>query len=171
MSFNLLQPRCIAVLILLISLAGAVSAADKYILQHSVITSATPEQIWRLWTDVNNWKQFDERLEYSQLIDNAQFSEGASGVIKSAGAPRTRFKLLNVIPNQSFTERLYVPLWQSIDLKRRVEINAKGQTVFTHEVHFNGPLRFFVHLASAKAFKKDLPLVMTKMKELAELQQ
>jgi len=143
-------------------------AKDKYILTHSVITSADPETIWHLWSDVENWKQFDTLVEYSHLEKDAEFTNDTKGVVKAQGAPKTKFKLLAVVDGISFTERLYVPLFQTIDLKRHVGINQNGKTVFTHEVHFRGRLRYFVHLAAARTFEKELPLVMGRLKAVAE---
>ncbi len=141
---------------------------SKYVLSHSLITSASPETIWFLWEDVENWKQFDTLLEYSRLEPGHAFISGAKGVVKAAGAPKTKFELFDVIDGKGFTERLYVPLYQTIDLKRRIEKIDGNQTRFTHEVHFTGRLRFFIHLASARRFKKELPLVMKKLKVIAE---
>lgn len=150
--------------------AEEVETLKNYTLRHSVTTTAQPETIWQLWQDVENWKQFDTLLEYSHLDTDKQFQTGATGVIKARGNRKTYFQLLDVKPGVSFTEKLYVPLWQTIDLKRHVKRNPKGQTVFTHEVVFKGRLRFLVYAAAAKTFKKELPLVMNRLKEVAEKQ-
>lgn len=151
--------------------SNAHTKSTKYILRHSVTTTASPETIWGLWADVEDWQRFDTLLEYSRLEAGGAFVSGTKGEIKAEGAPRTRFKLLDVVTNQSFTERLYVPIYQVIDLKRHVAVNDDGATVFTHEVHFKGRLRFFVHLAAAGSFKKELPLVMNRLKNVAEAQE
>jgi len=148
--------------------AQEVEVLENYILKYSVTTSADKEAIWQLWEDVENWKKYDTRLEYSYLEDNAKFELGAIGYVKAQGAPRAKFKLIQVDPGVSFTERLYVPLYQSIDLKRYFEKSPEGKTTFTHEVHFKGNLRFLIYAIAAKAFKHDLMLVMTGMKALAE---
>lgn len=136
--------------------------------KYSVATSAPRHTIWQLWSDVENWKMFDTRLEYSFLYNGTEFEMGAIGYIKSKGAPKTRFELTEVIPGERFTETLILPLYQSLELKRYFETTDSGGTIFTHEVRFKGSLRWFYYLVLNKAFKKDLPLVMNAMKALAE---
>lgn len=167
---HLISLKSISALLFTILLIAATNATEKskYVLSHSVITTASPETIWGLWEDVENWKKFDTLLEYSTLDPEGTFTSGTNGIIKAEGAPKTKFKLLDVVKGERFTERLYVPLYQIIDLKRRVEVTEDKQTRFTHEVHFKGRLRVFIHLAAASRFKKELPLVMGRLKTIAE---
>ena len=146
----------------------AVQVLPNYTLKYSVTTSAKKEVIWQLWEDVENWKDYDTILKYSYLEDGAEFTQGAIGYVKGKGAPKTKFKLIKVNPGISFTERLYVPLYQAIDLQRYFEESPEGTTTFTHEVNFKGRLSFLIYAVAGGAFKRDLPLVMSRMKALAE---
>ncbi len=148
-----------------------VQVLKGYRLKHSVETTAKPSTIWRLWSDVENWKKFDTLLEYSYLDDGQKFELGATGVIKADGASKTRFTLSEVTQGVSFTETLFVPLYQRIELKRYFEKLETGQTVFTHEVVFKGRLRFLIYAVAASTFKKELPLVMGRLKSVAELEE
>ena len=58
--------------------------------------------------------------------------------------------------------------WNTIELKRRVEIVGEGKVEFTHEVDFKGPLKGLMYSLLAKRFKKDLKMVMVNMKDIAE---
>ncbi len=150
-----------------------VEVLSDYRLKLSLPTSASPERIWELWKDVENWKQFDTLLEYSHLDEGHTFESGASGHIKARGAMRTRFTLKEVNQGISFTETLFVPLYQQIELKRYVlaipaSDTQKAHTLFTHEVVFKGRLRFLIYVAAAPSFKKELPLVMQRLRKLAE---
>ena len=145
-----------------------VQVLKGYRLKYSVETSASQSTIWRLWSDVKHWNKFDTLLEYSYLDNGNEFEQGATGVIKAEGANKTRFKLQDVVDGVSFTETLYVPLYQSIDLKRYFEESDTGTTVFTHEVVFRGRLRFLIYAVAASTFKSELPLVMGRLKDVAE---
>ena len=145
-----------------------VQVLKGYRLKYSVETSASQSTIWRLWSDVKHWNKFDTLLEYSYLDDGYAFEQGATGVIKAEGTNRTRFKLHDVVDGVSFTETLHVPLYQSIDLKRYFEESETGKTVFTHEVVFRGRLRFLIYAIAAGTFKSELPLVMGRLKAVAE---
>ena len=108
--------------------------------KYSIETSAQESTIWRLWTDVKNWKKFDTLLEYSYLDEGITFGEGAIGYLKAEGAPRTTFEIINVNGTESFTVHLRLPLYQTINQHRYFENNNSGGTTFTHEVSFKGAL-------------------------------
>lgn len=140
----------------------------NYSMKMSMETTASKATIWRLWEDVENWKQFDERLEYSYLLGEKNFEEGAIGYLKGKGAPKTRFVLTQVTTGVSFVEVLKLPLGQTIHLQRYFEISDNNKTIFTHEVNFKGRLKPLYYWLLAGEFKKDLKKVMLKMKLLAE---
>ncbi len=141
---------------------------DDYSMKLSIETTASKAIIWSMWADVKNWKQFDERLEYSFLVDDMPFEVGSSGYVKGKGAPKTKFILTKVEAGVSFTEVLKLPLWQTVHLQRYFESSPEGKTIFTHEVNFKGGLKSVYYRLLAGSFKKDLKLVMEKMKVLAE---
>jgi len=134
----------------------------------TLITKAKPETIWKLWEDVDNWKDYDTILQYSYLKDEAEFAVGAIGYVKAEGAPKTKFEIIQVDSGNSFIESLKLPLWSTLELKRYVSKNSDGDTVFTHEVEFKGWMKRAYYLLLAKTFKKELHLVMGRMRDLAE---
>ena len=134
----------------------------------TLTTSASKEVIWQLWEDVENWKSYDTVLTYSYLQEGSSFEVGAIGYVKARGAPRTKFELIEVDSGNSFVESLKLPFWNTLELKRRVEIVGEGKVEFTHEVDFKGPLKGLMYSLLAKRFKKDLKMVMVNMKDIAE---
>jgi len=140
-------------------------------LKYSVETTAKKSTIWRLWSDVENWKKFDTILKYSYLENDAKFEVGAVGYLKAKGAPKTKFELVEVKESESFIESLKIPLWQTIELQRYFEVNENGLTTFTHEVNFKGGLRQVMYAILAGTFKKELKHVMTNLKEVAEAEE
>lgn len=150
------------------SAIGEALALPNYTLKLAVSTSASKDAIWRLWEDVENWKKFDTLLDYSYLDSGQTFTTGAKGVIKARGTSKTRFELLEVKPGVSFIEKLKAPLFQSIELHRYFDPSEHGTTVFVHEVRFKGRLKSVIYFAAASTFKKELPLVMGRMREIAE---
>ena len=62
----------------------------------TLATSASKKSVWKLWEDVENWKDYDTILEYSYLLDNAKFEVGALGYVKADGAPKTKFEIIAV---------------------------------------------------------------------------
>ena len=165
---NTLVGLVVSGLIIASAYANEVIKLPNYAMKLSIETTASKAKIWHLWEDVENWKDYDERLEYSYLVDNAPFETGAVGYVKGKGAPKSKFVLTKVIKEESFTEVLQLPLWQSIHLQRYFEESQNDNTVFTHEVQFKGGMKSVFYWLLAGPFKKDLQKVMTEMKALAE---
>ncbi len=142
---------------------------DGYAFKLSVKTQASKATIWGLWEGVDNWKSFDERLIYSNLEQGYEFENGAIGYLKGKGTPsRTKFVLQNIDTGVSFEEVLKLPLGQTVLLKRYFEPSETEETIFTHEVVFQGSMAGIFTLILEGPFKKDIVLVMNKMKSLAE---
>ena len=164
----------LAMILLLSSLTAwgtEVITTGSYSYKLSVETSAKKSTVWRLWEDVENWKEYDTILEYSYLVDGAKFEKGAVGYVNARGAPRTKFELLEVNPGVSFVESLKLPLFSSLRLKRYFETSESGLTIFTHEVEFKGPAKWLMFQIMAKTFKQELPLVMNNLRDIAELEE
>lgn len=148
-----------------------VERLPNYSFKLSVATSASKSTIWRLWSDVENWKTYDTILQYSHLIDGAEFAVGAQGYVKAKGAPKTKFELIEVCAPDHFVERLKIPLYQAIELRRYFENDAAGKIVFTHEVNFRGSLRWLAHALLGNNFRHETVRVMTRLRDLAERQE
>jgi len=163
----------VAVLLVVVGLSAPLNASEvlvlpNYTLKYSLKTNASEAAVWDLWQDVENWKKFDVLLEYSKLDPGQEFVTGATGVIKARGAGKTPFELIKVDPGVGFIEELKVPLYQTIELHRYFEKSTTGETIFSHEVRFRGRLRWLIYFAAASSFKKELPLVMGRLRELVE---
>jgi len=148
-----------------------VERLPNYSFKLSVATSASKATIWRLWSDVENWKTYDTILQYSYLVDDADFELGAQGFVKAKGAPKTKFELIEVQAPLAFVERLKIPLYQAIELRRYFEPDVDGQTVFTHEVNFRGSMRWLAHALLGNNFRHETVRVMTRLRDLAEHQE
>ncbi len=144
----------------------------NYSMRLAMETTASKETIWSLWEDVENWKQFDTLLEYSYLDEGDSFELGARGAVKAKDSPKTRFEITAIEHGKSFTETLKLPLYQRIELLRYfLEGEGEGEddnTVFVHEVRFRGRLKWFSHYLAAKTFRRELPLVMNRLRAVAE---
>ncbi len=163
---------CFLVLVLVVSnsFGGGVVILPDYSFKYSATTQASKGQVWEIWSDVEHWTQFDERLEYSYLEEGNKFESGARGYLKGRNAPRTAFELMNVKPEISFTQRLELPFYQTIELQRYFEESSDGQTTFTHEVNFKGRLKPLTYMLLCGPFKRDLKLVIDSIKEISDQQ-
>lgn len=51
--------------------------------EHSIQTSAAPEQIWRVWADVDSWPEWNEDIERIELV--GRFARGGRIVMTPIG--------------------------------------------------------------------------------------
>ncbi|GAA3771826.1 SRPBCC family protein [Flavobacterium ginsengiterrae] len=71
-------------------------------------TEITKEQIWKLVTDINNWKNWNDSVEYSKLL--GEFKIGNYFILKPKGGPKVKIKLVEIIKNKKFTDLTTFPL-------------------------------------------------------------
>jgi len=64
------------------------------IIDTDLMVEGQAEDLWRVWTDVDRWAEWDPHEEEARLID--AFTVGGKGYAKPAGAPGGAFSLLEV---------------------------------------------------------------------------
>lgn len=145
-----------------------VQEIDDYILKYSIETNARTDKIWSLWTDVQQWKRFDTLLEYAYLTQNTPMTLGSVGYLKAQGGIKTKFEVIQMQSNKSLVLSLKLPFYQVIELHRYVELSSPEKNIISHEVHFKGALRSMYYAMLSRTFKKELQLVMGRLKVVAE---
>lgn len=133
---------------------------------HTVETTASPEQIWQIWTDVPNWKDWDTGLKDANIDGN--FQADAKGQIISLEGRTSKFKVVEFEAGKSYTFKTNLPL-SGLYVKRFFEVK-NGKTYFTHEVWFQGLTAGIFAKVFGSEFRKMLPEVMDKIKQIAENQ-
>lgn len=131
---------------------------------NTVKTSASPEKIWIIWTDVNSWSVWDTELHDSYL--ESPFKFGATGKLVPKTGTTSKFTITQLTPGQSYTFTVQLPLCH-LNVRRYL-MTQEGITYFTHEVSFKGLLAFLFGWLLGKKFKQVLPKVMENIRELAE---
>ncbi len=130
----------------------------------SIETTANPEEIWSIWTDVPSWKDWDVGLK--NAVINEPFEKDAKGYIISLEDRTSKFRVIEFVKGKSYTFKTKLPLG-SIYIKRYLKIND-GATVFTHEVWFEGLTAGIFSKSFGSKFRKMLPIAMQNIKEIAE---
>lgn len=131
---------------------------------HTLTTTARPETIWIIWTDVPNWSRWDDGLKTADL--DGPFTVGTGGRLIPDKGPKSRFVITDLVPGQSYTFRTRLPLG-SLYVKRFLT-QQNGQTAFTHEVWFTGLTKGIFGRALGRNYRAILPDVLEKIKTLAE---
>jgi hypothetical protein len=127
-------------------------------------TTATKEQIWKLWEDVPNWNVWDKEVEISELF--GQFQTGTKGVLKPAGGPKTKFEMTECTNFKSFTDRSFLPLCKMDFIHTMTD--TKDELVITHKIIMTGFMTFLFSRIIGNKIKVGLPVAVEKLIELAE---
>lgn len=142
---------------------------SKMTFYHAVKTSAIKERIWDIWTDIENWPQWDTELEKSQI--EGDFQLGAIGSFKPKDGPNLPFTITELIPGQTYTFSVQMPFCQ-LQVKRYfadAESDHEAEsTIFIHQISFVGALSWLFAGIVGQRIKKVLPSVMEQLQAIAE---
>jgi uncharacterized protein YndB with AHSA1/START domain len=132
--------------------------------QASAISSATPEAIWKLYTDVTCWKEWDGSVISSSV--NGAFEPGSQGSMTLHGNPHPLgFELLEVETNRLFRDVTEIP-GARLEFSHHLEPTADG-TRITHVVTITGPAWEQVAATAGKGIEHGLPQTVRSLAELA----
>jgi len=132
--------------------------------QHTLETTTTPESIWRCWTNVQGWPDWDDGLEWASL--QGPMAMGTLGVMKCRGGERLSFCVVEYIEGRSFT-CLGRRLGADLRFVHRLEPSELG-TRLTHRVEARGPLAWLLGLTLGRRIRESLPRAARKLAHLAE---
>lgn len=125
----------------------------------TIETEATKEQIWELWSDVENWNKWDDEVLKSEL--NGEFINGAKGILKPTNGPKSKFILESVKYPIEFTTKSSLPLATMYFTHRISEKNGKRQII--HGVEIKGLTTFIFSKVIGKKNVSELPKALKKL--------
>jgi len=95
-------------------------------------------QIWKVWTDVNQWHTWQDDIEYAKL--DGEFREGSVFRFKPKGGPNIKIELTEVKPNSVFVDLTRFPLARMFDSHELIDHGNKLEIKTT--IRVEGPLSF-----------------------------
>jgi hypothetical protein len=123
------------------------------------------EDIWRLWSDVNNWPRWDTELEYCKM--DASFAAGSHFILKPIKGPKVKIVLSEVINNKKFTDYTKFPGAIMYD-SHELEETSNGLCI-TSTITVKGFLGFLWTKLVAKNVAAGVPKQMDALVELARV--
>ena len=66
-----------------------------------------PEQVWKVWTDLNQWHTWQSDIEYAKL--EGDFKVGKTFLLKPKGGPKVNIEIIEVETNRLFTDLTRFP--------------------------------------------------------------
>ncbi|MEM1057227.1 MAG: SRPBCC family protein [Bacteroidota bacterium] len=157
-------------LLLLVGCAARVPEADALVavgtdraFSHTLVTTASLEAIWRLWTDPATWPEWDTELDSAAL--DGPWREGARGRLQPLSGPSASFTVTAVGEHETaFSTPL--PLG-SLRIVRRWAPADEGRIAITHEVSFGGFSGGLFASRLGPRYRAALPAVMARLDSLA----
>ena len=134
------------------------------LIEHTVETEASPQQIWKIWEDVKNWNTWDSGLEFSEI--DGPFHAGTTGRLKPKGGPLVRTKLTAVEPMKLFVDEARLPgtkIIVSHSMRR-----SGNKTYVTHRIEMRGIFSWIFSFLIGREMKKNLPVEMQALVKKAE---
>jgi hypothetical protein len=130
--------------------------------EHSVVSSASPAAVWRVYSDVAQWPTFDAEAERIRL--DGPFTAGTRGTMKFRGQEPLAFTLIEVEPERVFTDE--TPVGEAVvRVRHRLDPTPDGVRI-TQAVEIDGPEAFAAQLGAM--ITADMPATMTRLARLAE---
>lgn len=127
-------------------------------------TTATKEQIWKLWADVPNWNIWDKEVETSELF--GPFKIETKGILKPKKGPKANFKISELTELKSFTSKSFLPLCK-MDFIHTMNQTKDGLEI-THKIEMTGFMTFLFSRVIGSKIKVGLPLAVEKLIKIAE---
>ena len=129
------------------------------ILKHTVETTATPAQIWRVWEDVETWKDWDHEIEFSQI--DGPFKSGTYGRLKMLRSPILRTQITKCEPLRMYVFEAKLLLAKAVSTSIIDQIGDNTYVTFQNEIR--GPLAFFYMLLLGRGIKDKTAREMQEM--------
>jgi hypothetical protein len=129
-----------------------------------VTTELSQAQIWKLMSDVDEWKTWDESVEDSKL--RGEFATGSEFMLKPKGGPRINIKLVDVKPGRYFRDQTSFPLAKMFG-EHWYEPTQDGLRL-TVTMTLEGPLSFLWNKLVMKDIVANLEIDLKKQIETAK---
>ncbi|MFK8039933.1 MAG: hypothetical protein AB8B67_01130 [Rickettsiaceae bacterium] len=123
----------------------------------------SPEEIWKIWIDINNWPSWHGDLDYCKL--DGDFKVGNHFMLKPKGAPAVKIMLTEINEMQNFTDctkffgaKMYDT--HSMEVK-------DGGVLLSNKLVVTGPLKWLWIKLVAKHVADTVPDEMDSLVNLA----
>jgi len=133
--------------------------------QHSVETAADPEVVWRLWSGITGWPQWNEGIE--QIAVDGPFAVGSTFTMTPPGGEPIQMRLTEIVPGELFTDEMDGGDF-TVRTVHRLEPAAGGRTRIIYRTEITGPAANEMGPQLGPAITADFPEVLAALAKLAE---
>lgn len=132
--------------------------------EHRVLVAASPETVFRIYEDVQNWHTWDPDTKQASL--DGPFRVGSRGRLTPPKGMAVPMLLTRVEPGKCFTVESKIPLFRMLFEHELVPLGGKTEVI--HRVTFAGLLSVVLGPMLSKQLNAGLPITLRNLKALAE---
>lgn len=132
--------------------------------EHRVVVSAPPAEIFRVYQDVERWHTWDPDTKSASL--DGPFAVGSRGRLTPTKGNTVPMLLTEVAPDRCFTVESRIPLFRMV-FEHTLTPVPTGTEVL-HRVTFFGPLSWVLGRMLTKQLNVGLPVTLARLKALVE---
>ncbi|HEY6117789.1 MAG TPA: SRPBCC family protein [Candidatus Dormibacteraeota bacterium] len=131
----------------------------------SVETPASPEQVWRIWSDMSTWGEWNPNV--STMDWSGGFVSGSTGVMNTRAGQHHKMQLVDVNPGRSFAILTAVVPGTRFRFNCRVE-PAGAKTKVSQTVEVGGALGPLLGGMLGPQVSKDFGVLLQNLARKAE---
>ncbi|NUP84961.1 MAG: SRPBCC family protein [Burkholderiaceae bacterium] len=132
--------------------------------EHRIVVAASPEEIFDIYTDVQNWPIWDPDTKRANI--DGPFQVGSRGRLTPSKGNTVSIVLTQVVPAKCFTVESRVPLFHLLFEHELAPV--PGATEVVHRVTLSGLLSIVLGPILARQLRSGLPVTLRNLKALAE---
>jgi uncharacterized membrane protein len=137
-------------------------------MEHHVTTavSAPPEEVWRLFVDMERWPEMTKSVRKVRRVDNGPLRVGSEAIVEQPRLPRARWRVTELEPGHSFT-------WETtsggVTTAGGHVVDADGQgSVITLTLRMHGPLAWLTGAFLGRLSRRYLSMETEGFRRTAE---
>jgi hypothetical protein len=133
--------------------------------QHSIETSATPQEIWALWADVGGWPAWNADIERIELV--GPFAAGSMIRMTPIGQEPIELRLAEAVEPGLFVDEADLGEIVVRTIHRADELD-RGRTRVTYRMEITGPASDTLGPQIGPEISGDFPQTLAALVELAQ---
>lgn len=133
--------------------------------EHSVETAAAAETLWRHWSDMATWPQWNGGIETIDV--EGPFAVGTAFTMTPPGDEPIRMRLVEITPGESFTDEMDAGDFV-VRTQHRLEPAATGLTRIVYRTEISGEAADHIGPELGPQITADFPEVLAALAKLAE---
>jgi Polyketide cyclase / dehydrase and lipid transport len=136
-----------------------------WVVEHSIDTSAAPEQVWRLWADVEGWPEWNRDIERIEL--HGSFATGGRIVMTPIGQEAIELRIADADEPVLFVDEANLDD-VVVRTTHHVERVGKERSRVTYRMEIDGPAADTLGPQLGPAISADFPETLAALVAHAE---